>query len=512
MRRPPALALAVLVLPLIVAPGAAAAPAPLRAARAPAGQLERVRVIRLPGGATIRQYRQEVRGVPVLGGGAVVNDAPGAAPELATESTRAAIEPPATPRVSRRAAIVAATGEVSPASLLAQRSASLAIAPGDGGTLVWRVEVPSARPLGDFEVLVDAGSGTVLESRNLIRDYRTGHAKLYDPNPVVEHGGWSGLKSDHHDRNTPLLTSLRRRVALHDIRRGQHCLRGRFAHALRGNGRKETCARRLRFTRIKRANGKFEALMAYYHVDRAQRYLRALGFKGSSAIDDRRQPVIVNPFTGDNSFYLPSDRKIRYGSGGVDDAEDADVILHEYGHAMQDDQSPTFLFGHSLQAASLAEGSGDYWAAAMSALSPGTTNTDDVCIFDWDGTVWGDPFPLDKRFCGRRADNPSTLSQEMANPVDCSSSDGQDEHCVGTVWSSALWTLRGELGDDASGHSIMDRVYLTAQFMYTSSENFSKAANDLLCADDDLYPQGTAGDCKGDHWAQIKSEMTARGF
>ena len=52
--------------------------------------------------------------------------------------------------------------------------------------------------------------------------------------------------------------------------------------------------------------------------------------------------MVADAFKADNSFYSPATRKIKYGSGGVDDAEDADVILHEYGHSIQDDQVPGF--------------------------------------------------------------------------------------------------------------------------------------------------------------------------
>ena len=60
----------------------------------------------------------------------------------------------------------------------------------------------------------------------------------------------------------------------------------------------------------------------------------------ANGINDRTQVVVADAFKDDNSFFSPATRKIKYGSGGVDDAEDADVILHEYGHAIQDDQVP----------------------------------------------------------------------------------------------------------------------------------------------------------------------------
>ena len=83
--------------------------------------------------------------------------------------------------------------------------------------------------------------------------------------------------------------------------------------------------------------------MAYFH-DRPRRRAtsRASGSatRTANGIDDRTQVAVADAFKDDNSFYSPATRKIKYGSGGVDDAEDADVILHEYGHAIQDDQVP----------------------------------------------------------------------------------------------------------------------------------------------------------------------------
>ena len=82
--------------------------------------------------------------------------------------------------------------------------------------------------------------------------------------------------------------------------------------------------------------------MAYFQINRAESYIQSLGFGDATAngIDDRAQVAVADAFKDDNSFYSPATRKIKYGSGGVDDAEDADVILHEYGHAIQDDQVP----------------------------------------------------------------------------------------------------------------------------------------------------------------------------
>src|SRR3712207_7035090 len=36
----------------------------------------------------------------------------------------------------------------------------------------------------------------------------------------------------------------------------------------------------------------------------------------------------------------PFTKNVTFGNGGVDDAEDADIILHELGHAIHDNQVP----------------------------------------------------------------------------------------------------------------------------------------------------------------------------
>jgi hypothetical protein len=80
----------------------------------------------------------------------------------------------------------------------------------------------------------------------------------------------------------------------------------------------------------------------------------------------------------------------------VDDAEDAEVILHEYGHAIQDSQMTPPGFGTSVEAGSIGEGFGDYWAVTVSNVIAPTP--DPACVADWDSEFdlvldGGDNFP-----------------------------------------------------------------------------------------------------------------------
>jgi len=513
---------AALVVALSVAePASAAAPprvsSELRVAAAPTGELRAARQTTLPGGAVVYRFHQAIGGRNVIGAQAIVNHAPGAPPVLVADSTKPAIQMPAPARISRERAVDIASATVGATALRGKVSAGLAIEPGAGGTLVWRVLIPASRPLGDFEVLVDAATGEVLSRHNLLEHFQTGTAKLYNPNPVVEHRGANGLHKDHHGRDTRLLRKLRRRVTLPNINDGQDCLRGRWVHAQRGKKDKETCKRSLHWNKVTRSDSRFHALMVYFQINRSQAYIQSLGFSNSNpspnGIDDRVQVGIADAFKADNSFYSPVTRVIKYGSGGVSDAEDGDVVLHEYGHALQDSESPGFGHSSGFQPGALAEGSSDYWAAAMSSLVPHTSNEDAVCIFDWDATTYGKFFPRvpperSGRRCGRRADVGRTLRK--AEQKNC----GTDVHCVGQVWSTALWNIRKEFvqRNPAGGGARMDQLYLASQFLYTASERFPSAANALMCADEDLHPRGAPGDCRGEDYSIIRQEMRARGI
>jgi hypothetical protein len=238
--------------------------------------------------------------------------------------------------------------------------------------------------------------------------------------------------------------------------------------------------------------------MAYFHIDRTQAYIQSLGFSKAThfPIDDRRQKVIVDfpVLPRDNSFYSPQDRLIRYGPGGVPDAEDADVIIHEYGHSIQDNQDPGFGCHTNAfcQSGAIGEGFGDYNSAMMTLQIPGLPgpsglpgpNGAEYCIFDWDGVVgWGGSVAP----CGRVADGSDgveTLPQAMTPDGPCGGPTiaDLDIHCVGEVWSHGLLDLRlGPMGE------AINVDLLASQSAYVNSEKFSAAVGALVDADNAIY-------------------------
>ena len=65
----------------------------------------------------------------------------------------------------------------------------------------------------------------------------------------------------------------------------------------------------------------------------------------------------------------------------MDDAEDGETVLHEFGHALQDAICPDF--GQSPEAAAMGEGFGDYFAGSFFAGRKPPAYRD--AVMTWDG-------------------------------------------------------------------------------------------------------------------------------
>jgi hypothetical protein len=185
-----------------------------------------------------------------------------------------------------------------------------------------------------------------------------------------------------------------------------------------------------------RHDDRFEQVMAYYWITEAQKYVHSLGFGVTRrGVDDVSQPVRIDQWGADNSFTTDHPtNEIRYGKGGVDDAEDAEVILHEYGHALHQGQGFEFA---SEQAGAISEGFADYWAVTVSdvvAKRMGWAEREPLpCVADWDSTSYTSDVP----HCLRRVD------ENLHYPADLSG----EVHHDGEIWSRALWDIRRAVGN-----------------------------------------------------------------
>jgi hypothetical protein len=290
----------------------------------------------------------------------------------------------------------------------------------------------------------------------------TGTGQVFFPNPVAYLQDQS--LTDQKDADYPALQPAYVTVSLTNLD-GSGYLRGDWV-----NIRSETGPAAFSTTNTfvyTRDDDRFEQVMAYYWVTEAQKYIQSLGF-GSTLrpINMESQDVRINQYGVDNSFSWDKHDLLRFGKGGVDDAEDAEVILHEYGHAVQDSQMTPFGFGTSIEAGSIGEGFGDYLAVTVSNVIAPTP--DPACVADWDSISYTSTVP----HCLRRVDTNLHYPGDLSGEV----------HHDGQIWSRALWDIRNALG-----HVKADTIILEAQFQFAPDTNMPDAAQATVDAAQSLY-------------------------
>lgn len=294
---------------------------------------------------------------------------------------------------------------------------------------------------------MDALTGDVLEMTDLLK-YQEGLGRVFDPNPVVT------LNDTRLEDDSSIPDSAYTETPLVDLEDTGN-LDGPFVSTRRTRNRVRSDDGRFLFRRPDRA---FKEVMVYFHIDRVQRYLQQLGF---DEVLSRQIEVDADGVPDDNSFYDPITKALTFGTGGVDDAEDADIILHEYGHAIQDDILPGF--GPGGEARAMGEGFGDYLAASFfSDVKPEPLRP---CVGTWDAVAYsGDDPP-----CLRRVDSNKKYPRDMVG----------EEHADGEIWSACLWELRAALGRLAA-----DRLVIAHHFQLPNkSASFEDAAKALLATD-----------------------------
>lgn len=194
-----------------------------------------------------------------------------------------------------------------------------------------------------------------------------------------------------------------------------------------------------------RSQSGFKEVMALYHIYALQLYVQGLGF------NEVNYQLKVDPHAGyaDQSYFSHSegDTILRFGIGGVPDAEDADVIVHEYTHAISFSLSPEGVESNDRKA--IEEGSCDAMACAYSRkLSTYRWRT----IFTWDG--------YNEFWNGRDGSSSKTYENRIGSYY----SDSE-------IWSSAMNNLMEVLGED-----VVIRLLLASFPQFTRTTSMPQAA------------------------------------
>ncbi|GLZ81592.1 hypothetical protein Afil01_63990 [Actinorhabdospora filicis] len=339
----------------------------------------------------------------------------------------------------------------------------IVVVPGDNATLAYAVLSQDAT--GEYRTVVDTDSGSVLRVDEL-SDHVDGHGKVFEPNPVATLQNTT--LTDQNNKDYAALSGAYKSVTLKNLN-GTGKLDGSFANNISASEVKNNT----NTFNYNRSQAGFEQVMAYYSITSAQSYIQSLGF---TSVNNEAQDFKTTGLTDDNSFYSPSADSITFGTGGVDDAEDAEVIWHEYGHAIQDAQVPGF--GSSNEAGAMGEGFGDWFAVMMSIPNnPDTVKTPLACVADWDAVSYASGTPK----CLRRVDGTKVYPGDVENEV----------HADGEIWSRALWDVYKGLGRDQAV-----KVVLEAQFSYAPNTSFAAAATVTVNTARRLYGASAATVCQ----------------
>ena len=298
-------------------------------------------------------------------------------------------------------------------------------------------------------------------------DTSVGTGRVFFPNPVATLQDQT--LTDQKDADYAALQPAYRIVTLTNLD-GSGYLRGDWANVTSETGNPAYSLKN-EFL-YNRHDDEFEQVMAYYWVTEAQKYIQSLGFGSTRRpINKESQNIRINQLGIDNSYSWDKHDVLRFGKGGVDDAEDAEVILHEYGHAMMDSMMVPFGFGTSVEAGSIGEGFGDYWAVTVSNKIAATP--DPACVADWDSVSYTTSVP----HCLRRVDTHLLYPRDLNGLV----------HHDGMIWSRALWDIRNALGNLKA-----DTLILEGIFGFAPDTTMPAAAQATVNAAEKLYGKATA--------------------
>ncbi len=207
-----------------------------------------------------------------------------------------------------------------------------------------------------------------------------------------------------------------------------------------------------------RSESGFEDVNVFYHITQLREHMEKIGHEN---LGKTQILVDAHGTTSDNSFYASNFNpgRILFGIGGVDDAEDATPIIHEYGHALSDYASPKTNIG--IERSAIDEGICDYMAASYKK-SISDYNWENVYAWDGHNEFWD----------GRITNSPKTYPEDFVGTP----------HSNGEVISSALMDINFAIGRD-----IADQLFFESLYYLDNDMSATQYGDVLLIVEKELY-------------------------
>ncbi len=360
--------------------------------------------------------------------------------------------------------------------------------------LAYQVLLPAAVPLGDWELMIDAHTSEVLQQNDLLmyaegagQQNTNGSGSVYEENPITTrlpvdrvlphlddsgflkgdfvnvliYNGPTGVRADGRDFNRALVNNAQSKE--HDFRYAPN-------------------------------DSRFDEANVYFHINRIHDYFKeTFDFTGRDssfpvivgypAFDERTGKVLNQPMN--NAFFSPITQRLAIGKGtgvanrGLNNlARDADVLYHEYTHAVIDritdlGQAPDD-FGRAM-----GEAYGDYFSCSF---------FNDPEMGEWS---------VNNQRGMRNLNNNQRFPDNIYQP----GTSAPEEHYTSLIWSGACWTLRGTIGLLVADQLIFNSLFFLPK---DGSANFQIGLTALLQADESIFD--------GAHQQAIRQVFTDRGI
>ncbi len=424
-------------------------------------------------GRTIVRLQQLLQGIPVAGGQVIVKlDRTGHA-VMAVSSLRPGLTVDVTPAISADAAVQAAASAVK-GDPSGAPSASLMVLPDRSGCkLAWRVMLSTCSSPGAWLVDVDAGSGKILATADILR---SAQGQVYEHNPEnsdlilvdlthltgdesVMSGEYVNVRSRIWEGDTPTLLHL-----------AEADLDGDFIFEPDAEADDDP----------------FVEVNVYHHLTAmAAHFAETHGHSFPMVSQVQTNYKLAEDVILNNAYYNPMDRSFIFGQGAVDWGYESDLVCHEFGHLINHDQADLLYnslinydeYVWHLAPAMIDEGMADYWSCSQN----------------------GDPF------LGEYIDAVLGMAaRDLENDLTCPGDVVGDGHPDGRIVGGAGWDIR-----ELVGRGSADAILYAAMALIPSSPTLPEYAAAIMETAGDLVDDE---DITEDDAAAIDGILETRGF
>jgi len=354
--------------------------------------------------------------------------------------------------------------------------------------LVWKVNFGAGKPLGDWQIFINANSGEIIEIQNLMVNYVNGSGSVFNPDPISALNDAS--LTDQNDADHQGLQGAYKTVTLTNLNDpvgGVYCLQGKYAISEDIEPPYISPVTNASSSFIyNRSQTSFEEVNIYYHINTLREYVGSLGFNPVWDVGEYIRFDAHGNWGNHGSHYSPSNCYVSFGDLCIDAGEDQDVVVHEYGHAIHDAFIAGYGFGGDQRGVS--ESIGDYLAISY-RRQLSSFQADKIFPWKGNGECWS----------GRTLEDDYNYEEHWL--WENLFWDDSSKYIQGTLWASTMMDIEenGSIGRDIATTLLLDGVRHVS-----ISSPVHDVIYGMLQADRDIYD--------GEHLTILLNIFDQRGF